>query len=258
MRVVKVKGVTIGEGRPKIGISVMVKNLVELEETLIQLKQIEDEYDLIEWRMDYFDDVFKISSVNQALEKIHGYYPQKPLLVTFRTIDEGGQRPCQYVDYHNLYVQLSKNKLVDLLDAEYHFMGKNGFQLLSQLKNSHAFLLMSAHYFDYTPEYKEMLQIMFQMQKIGADIAKLAVMPNHKQDVFNVLNVTNEMVTKIAVIPIVTIAMGDLGKITRLSGELTGSAITFGSFQVASAPGQLECTNLKEIVTLLEVAEKKE
>jgi len=35
------------------------------------------------------------------------------------------------------------------------------------------------------------------------------------------------------------IAMGELGKISRISGALTGSVFTFASLQGASAPGQI-------------------
>ena len=33
--------------------------------------------------------------------------------------------------------------------------------------------------------------------------------------------------------------MGDLGKVTRVGGELIGSVLSFGSLNQASAPGQI-------------------
>ena len=45
--------------------------------------------------------------------------------------------------------------------------------------------------------------------------------------------------------------MGKLGVISRISGELFGSALTFGSAKKASAPGQLEVTALQQILQIL-------
>lgn len=255
MKTVTIKGVTIGTGRPKICVPLMAKNMEELQEKLVKLQEEKDSYDLLEWRIDFFDDVFQIVSVNDAVQLIHDALPQKPLLVTFRTIQEGGMRPCQYVDYHNLLIQLAKNSAVDLLDVEYHYMGQNGFKLLPKLIEIQKDFIVSTHYFEKTPPYKEMLEVMFQMQKIGARIVKLAVMPKNRQEVFNLLNVTNEMVQRIAVVPIVTMAMGELGKISRICGDLMGSSMTFGSLDLESAPGQLPVGELKEIIEAIQPKE---
>ena len=52
--------------------------------------------------------------------------------------------------------------------------------------------------------------------------------------------------------PLVTMSMGDLGMVSRISGSLTGSAVTFGSAAEASAPGQLPAEALRNILELLE------
>ena len=46
-------------------------------------------------------------------------------------------------------------------------------------------------------------------------------------------------------------AMGDLGKITRIDGISFGSAVTFGCLGKASAPGQIEVENLRKTLSLL-------
>jgi len=50
---------------------------------------------------------------------------------------------------------------------------------------------------------------------------------------------------------IIMIAMGSLGMISRLSGEIFGSAITFASVRNASAPGQISVTDMKSILQLI-------
>ena len=50
-----------------------------------------------------------------------------------------------------------------------------------------------------------------------------------------------------------TMSMGALGAVSRVSGSLTGSAVTFGTAGHASAPGQLPAAELREMLELLKV-----
>ena len=51
--------------------------------------------------------------------------------------------------------------------------------------------------------------------------------------------------------PVITMSMGAAGCISRISGEFTGSCVTFGSGAQASAPGQLPMTELQEVLEVL-------
>ena len=64
------------------------------------------------------------------------------------------------------------------------------------------------------------------MQMRQADICKIAVMPQDATDVLTLLSATNEMYTHYASVPIVTMSMGQLGMISRVTGQLFGSALT--------------------------------
>ena len=70
------------------------------------------------------------------------------------------------------------------------------------------------------------------------------------QDVVTLLAATEEMSTKHANRPIITMSMGGLGLVSRLSGETFGSALTFGAAKAASAPGQI---SVDKLATILEV-----
>jgi len=89
------------------------------------------------------------------------------------------------------------------------------------------------------------------MQDMGADIAKIAVMPNSTTDVLTLLIATAEMFERYADRPLITISMSPRGVITRLTGELFGSAATFGSVDKTSAPGQIPVTELAALLTKL-------
>ena len=90
------------------------------------------------------------------------------------------------------------------------------------------------------------------MQDLGDDLPKIAVMPNTSEDVVTLLAATEEMHTKYAKQPIITMSMGALGLVSRLSGETFGSALTFGAVGKASAPGQMNASDLREILTLID------
>ena len=89
------------------------------------------------------------------------------------------------------------------------------------------------------------------MQMRQADICKIAVMPRDATDVLTLLSATNEMYTHYASVPIVTMSMGQLGMISRVTGQLFGSALTFGSAK-ASAPGQLSVQVLRNYLKTFE------
>ena len=110
---------------------------------------------------------------------------------------------------------------------------------------------MSNHDFEKTPSFDEITGRLIGMKQLGADVAKLACMPNSAKDVLTLLSATEAVKAQYPDEPIITMSMGKLGVISRISGELFGSALTFGSAKKASAPGQLEVTALRQILQAL-------
>ncbi len=89
------------------------------------------------------------------------------------------------------------------------------------------------------------------MQELGADIPKIAVMPQNKKDVLTLLSATEEMAEEHADRPIITMSMSGTGVISRLCGEVFGSALTFGAVGKVSAPGQMGIEDLTTVLGLL-------
>jgi len=77
------------------------------------------------------------------------------------------------------------------------------------------------------------------------------VMPKNSTDVLTLIEATNDMKVEFADRPIVTMSMGSLGMVSRISGGVFGSAMTFGSAKQASAPGQVPINELKRILEVL-------
>lgn len=71
-----------------------------------------------------------------------------------------------------------------------------------------------------------MKMLLEQMCAGGADIVKLAVMPQNMEDVLKLLSVTYEFKEENPDTPVITMSMGKMGMISRLCGESFGAAVT--------------------------------
>ena len=109
---------------------------------------------------------------------------------------------------------------------------------------------MSNHDFKKTLTYEQIIARLCNMQEYDADICKIALMPQNKEDVLTLLKATKDMTEKYADRPIVSMSMSKKGLISRIAGEVFGSCLTFGSASKASAPGQI---NARELDTILEI-----
>ena len=145
-----------------------------------------------------------------------------------------------------------KTGLVDLVDVE-AFTGDEVVKDI--IEGAHAYgvkVVASNHDFDKTPDKDDIVGRLVKMQELGADIPKIAVMPQCKKDVLTLLEATREMAEEHADRPIITMSMAGTGLISRLCGEVFGSALTFGAVGKASAPGQMNASDLREILTLID------
>lgn len=250
MKTVKIGETIIGEGFPKIIVPLVGKTR---EELVIEAKNLQAiDCDIVEWRIDYFEEVTdsKATAIfSHDLKKILA----KPLLITFRSKREGGELELPDAQYFAIYHEIVANGAADLLDVELFMPEKEVAALLLAAKEKEVKIVMCNHDFFATPEKEEIIQRLRLMQAKGADICKIAVMPNSAQDVLTLLNATDEMSRLYADRPIITMSMGDKGMVSRISGQLFGSAATFGAAKQASAPGQVPVSELRSILKTLAI-----
>lgn len=251
MRIVKVRNIEFGIGRPKIAVPITGKSsddIVKQAETIISSNNA----DLIEWRIDFFDQVEDAEKLVETAKKLRQVMSEMPLLTTFRTHFEGGVKKLSEEEYFDICRVLIKEKATDLLDLELFRKTSKLKEIIAEAHENNIYIIMSNHDFDKTPATSELERRLTLMKTYGADIAKIAVMPNSARDVLNLLLATDNIKYKLNC-PLITMAMGDLGKVTRISGEVFGSCLTFGTVGDASAPGQIESTNLKGILDTLKI-----
>ena len=150
-------------------------------------------------------------------------------------------------EYQTFVKQACESQCIDLIDIELMSGNALVFQLVEIAHQNDIKVVMSNHDFDKTPCFSDMMNRLEQMEILGADICKLAVMPITYKDVITLLNMTLEMSHKLER-PIVTMAMGKIGVISRITGELTGSSMTFASAGKISAPGQMNVIDMQVLL----------
>lgn len=243
-----VKGRTIGDSYTNICVPLVSQTLPELlneAETVAAMQP-----DLIEWRVDYFHAVENAAAVMAALAQLRKIIATFPLLVTCRDYAEGGCHELPQTMRIALLQALIKTGQIDFVDVEFS-VGKAALaSVLTAAHHQGVYLIASYHDFTRTPTTAALIDKYLQLQKTGADIIKIAVMPQEPQDVLNLLAATLTFSSEAAQVPVVAIAMSALGMISRLAGSAFGSAITFASGHAASAPGQLPFEQLKSLLKL--------
>lgn len=248
-RTITVKGLTIGEGIPKICVPLVERSLSDLMKEAAFLKTLD--IDLVEWRVDFFDHVEDIEKVKDALTQIRTILAEIPLIFTFRSLKEGGEKEVSTEYYFELINEIAKTGFVDIIDVE---LFNEEISIKSLIKEAHkndVFVIISNHDFEKTPPKEEIISRLRKSQELGGDLPKIAVMPKCASDVLTLLDATNTLNKEFADRPIITMSMAGKGMVSRLTGEVFGSAITFGAAKKASAPGQLPVNELRKVLELL-------
>lgn len=241
---VTVQNTTLGEGIPKICVPITGTTA---EEIAAQAKAIAEKApDLVEWRFDFFGIEFT-KEAEEILDSICEIFSHIPMLFTFRTLEEGGNRALFQEGYEKLLLQAANCEKISLIDVE---LERTDEKLIKNLQNLGKKVLVSRHYFSNTPDNWEMEDIFCRMEALGADLLKLAVMPQQLSDVVRLMETTKKM-SKACTRPLISMSMGALGAMSRICGEKTGSVLTFGAVGATSAPGQIEIEELRRLLKLL-------
>lgn len=249
MNIVRVRNVEIGAGAPKICVPIVG---VTKEEIITEAKSFDSiPVDVVEWRVDWFENVFEFDKVLDVLKELRKALGETPILMTFRTSKEGGEKAIEDAAYAELNIKAAQSGYVDLVDVEVFAGDEIVKQIIESAHAAGVKVVASNHDFFKTPDKDEIVSRLRKMQDLGADIPKIAVMPQNRKDVLTLLAATEEMSGTYADRPIITMSMAGTGVISRLCGEVFGSALTFGAAKKASAPGQMGVNDLSTVLGLL-------
>ena len=239
----------IGGPRPLICLPLVAK---KREDLLLQARQlISLGPDLFEWRIDGFEAVESLESSLQALSGLREILGATPLIFTCRIDREGGLQPVSETTRLALITEAIGTGLADLVDTE--LCNESAFieKVLAAATENEVKVILSFHDFDATPTEDALLRRLMEAQRRGAHIAKAAVTPNTHADLLTLLGATLKARRDALEIPLVTMAMGAQGRVTRIAGGLFGSDITFAAGRRSSAPGQIPIGELRQAMALL-------
>ena len=116
MNPVEVRNIKIGEGIPKICVPIVG---VTKEDIINEAKTFDSiPVDVVEWRVDWFEGVFDIEKVKDVLVDLRAALKDTPILFTFRTSKEGGEKAIEPEVYAELNKAVAATGYVDLVDVE--------------------------------------------------------------------------------------------------------------------------------------------
>lgn len=199
--------------------------------------------DIIEWRADYLPKEAILQVAPAIFEKFAG----RELVFTLRTRSEGGEIDLSPEEYIHLIKEVAQFYQPDYIDFEYYSY-KDVFEEMLDFPN----LVLSYHNFQETPE--NMMEILSELTILNPKLVKVAVMAHTEQDVLDLMNYTRGFKTLNPEQEYVTISMGKVGKVSRITADVTGSSWSFASLDEASAPGQISLASMKKIREILDEA----
>ena len=210
--------------------------------------------DLLEWRVDFFERIGDTAEVLEAARAVQQAAGDIPVLFTRRAQWEGGQTiGLAEPQVLALYEAVAASGTVAAMDFEMGNAAADVQQVRALTRRHGLALVLSFHDFQRTPADAELDARFDQAQRLQADVAKVAVMPQSLEDVHRLLGATLRASERLA-IPVISMSMGGLGAVTRLCGGAFGSALTFAVGSAASAPGQVPIADVRAAVAVLQRA----
>ncbi len=246
MGTVTLRGTVIGAGRPKLVVPLTGSTRAELAAEAAALAG--GAADAAEWRADFYEDAGTLLELPETLAALRCKLENVPLLYTLRTKEQGGAWEAEPLLYATLCAAAAASDAVDAVDVECTDAAAR--DVIAAVHAAGKPVVGSWHDFSLTPPREAMLDRLRAIREAGADILKLAVMPQSQQDVLALLEATEEAARTLDA-PVVTVSMSQLGAVSRVCGGAFGSALTFAAGERASAPGQLPAAQLRAALDMV-------
>ena len=247
-KIMAVRGVALGGGTPLICAPLIGRTR---ERILAEAASVIPKApDVIEWRVDFFASIGDSAAVLDVARALREAAGERPLIFTRRSVREGGE-PVAVDEEHvvGLYDAVCASGLFDFIDYEAGNDPGHVDRVRETARAHGARLILSYHNFEETPARELLVRRFLDAERLGADVAKVAVMPHDRMDVLALLAATAEADARTR-IPLISMAMGPLGSVTRMIGGLFGSSLSFAVGEAASAPGQMP---IADLVTVYEI-----
>ena len=248
-----IRGQAVNEGiAPAICIPLVGRSAEAVRAELAVV--LEKKPDLIEWRVDFFGEITDTAAVVALARSLRQAAAATPIIFTCRSVKEGGEpHGRDETAIVELLEAVCASGCVDFIDYELCNLWENVARLRDASRAQGVQLIMSYHNFQCTPDAEFLGAKFAEAERLGADVAKVAVMPKSPADVLTLLSATQRASETVA-IPLISMAMGGVGAVSRIVGGVFGSAVTFAVGKSASAPGQIAIEELRTALTVVRQA----
>ena len=160
-----VRNTRIGDGIPKICVPIVEKDFPSILTAARNLKSSCP--DLAEWRCDHFDQAEEPEAAVRVLQALHEILEDIPILFTFRTKAEGGEKEIAAASYERLNCQVAASGLADLIDVEIFTGDDTVRSILAAAHRANVPVVASNHHFHETPAQETLLEILTKMDQMG-------------------------------------------------------------------------------------------
>lgn len=251
----RVKDIVFGEGRPKL----LVPLTASTQEELVHQARIavQSAADVIEWRMDFYEDLLEKAALLDTLRLIRMEIHEKVLLATLRTTEAGGLHESSLHTYRELCMTVAQSGAIDLIDLELHQVEFLGRQFVQTIKEHQVAIIMSSYDLRQTPADGQLVFQIGMMNQFGADMGRLVAMPQQLSDVLRMMGIV-QRTRGMNHLPLAILSLGDLGKVTRVSGELIGSVFITASIDLLLEQQAFSITEMAIFNQAFAIKEEKE
>lgn len=198
--------------------------------------------DLVEWRVDAHADGLAPDALAAILVALRDACGDVGVLATLRTSREGGAAEVSDAHYLRLVTALAEAG-ADAVDVEH--LRPTAAAAVRAAHERGVLAVGSQHDFVATPDAAALAASLAAMEDLGCDVAKIAVTPATRADVATLLGACAAR-ADVARVPLIAIAMGSLGAVSRLVGPQFGSCASFATVSASSAPGQVGLEVVRE------------
>jgi 3-dehydroquinate dehydratase type I len=206
------------------------------EEALKKIPEAEGFADILELRLDLMEQFDVPELITSAT---------KPVLVTYRSIQEGG-KGAEGAEAAAGYLTAAIRAGAKLVDVELRFPEEWRARVFAEKKSSG--IVISVHINEQTPSRETLDDIYMQCVDTGAEIIKIVTMANAWEDNLRVL----ELIPRARNMgkEIITFCMGPMGRMSRVFSLLMGGYLTFTSLGTGqeSATGQIPVAEMNQLL----------
>lgn len=226
--------------RPAICLSLSCKDLLEVKHEIAEFGQYAQ---IIEWcadRMNNAANYTKESFLADAKEvkKLCG---RKTLSIDYKGAE--GEEGDTALAKANMVMGWA-TEIADMIDIDAD--NPELESIIRTAKRRRVKTEISHHEFERMPDRNEIAEMFLKLEKTGADILKIACFAAEEADTYSILEGASAYSQLKGAKPIVAIAMGQEGQVSRICAGDFGSVISYACGSVPTAPGQFNARQLSK------------